>query len=46
MASGKKFRFMASIRRKEDAPEFGFGNNANNSHQRVLNPDGSAIVPN
>ena len=44
MGSGKKFRFMASIRRKEDAPEFGFGNNANNAHQRVLNPDGSANI--
>jgi len=43
MKAGNTLRFMASIRRKEDAPEFGFGNSTNNAHQRALNPDGTAI---
>ena len=44
MKAGNTLRFMASIRRKEDAPEFGFGNSTNNAHQRALNPDGTANI--
>ena len=43
MEQHKRFRLMANIRRKEDAPEFGFGSNANSRH-RILNPDGSANI--
>ncbi len=37
-------KFLASIIRKNEAPEYGFGATANNAQHRLLNKDGSANI--
>lgn len=44
MNKSKFARQLARIRRKEDAPEFGFGSISTSNEQRILNKDGSANV--
>jgi inward rectifier potassium channel len=35
---------LPKIRRKNDAPEYGFGTTSNSAGQRILNPDGTANI--
>lgn len=44
MAKKNFHKHLASIRRKNDAPEFGFGATANTGDRRILNKDGSANI--
>ena len=44
MARGDFHKRLARIRRKNDAPEFGFGATTNTGNRRILNKDGSANI--